>query len=54
MIRRLDEIREILEQRGEYGCFTQKYKRFQADVKKNRTIHGTETMEYLHFVRVQK
>jgi adenine-specific DNA-methyltransferase len=50
----LDTIREILSQRGEYGCFTQKYKRYQSDVEKNRTIHGTETMEYLHFVKVQK
>jgi adenine-specific DNA-methyltransferase len=47
----LDEIREILEQRGDYHCFTKKYKRFQADVESNRNIKGNETVEYLHYVK---
>jgi adenine-specific DNA-methyltransferase len=48
----LDDMREILEQRGEYRCFMKKYKRFQADVETNRNINGNETIEYLHYVKV--
>ena len=49
----LDDMRTILEQRGEYSCFMKKYKRFQADVKTNRNIKGNETIEYLHYVKVK-
>jgi len=49
----LDDMREILEQRGEYHCFMKKYKRFQADVETNRNIKGNETIEYLHYVKVK-
>ena len=48
----LDDMRVILEQRGEYSCFMKKYKRFQADVEANRNIKGNETIEYLHYVKV--
>ncbi|GHT34287.1 restriction endonuclease subunit M [Planctomycetales bacterium] len=47
----LDDIRDILSQRGQYHCFTKKYKRFQADVEANRNIKGNETVEYLHWVK---
>ncbi|MCL2744239.1 MAG: DNA adenine methylase [Planctomycetaceae bacterium] len=49
----LDDIREILEQRGDYRCFTKRYKRFQADAESNRNIKGDETIEYLHYVKVR-
>jgi adenine-specific DNA methylase len=49
----LDGIKSILEQRGEYYCFTKKYKRFQADLKTNRNIKGDETVEYLHYVKIK-
>ena len=49
----LDDMREILGQRGEYRCFMKKYKRFQADVEFNRNIKGNETIEYLHYVKIQ-
>jgi len=49
----LDDIRKILEQRGDYRCFTKRYKRFQADVQGNRNIKGNETVEYLHYVKVK-
>jgi adenine-specific DNA-methyltransferase len=49
----LDDIREILGQRGDYHCFTKRYKRFQADIESNRNIRGTETVEYLQYVKVK-
>jgi len=49
----LDDIKKILEQRGDYHCFTKRYKRFQADVQSNRNIKGNETVEYLHYVKVE-
>ena len=49
----LEDIREILEQRGSYRCFTKQYKRFQADIQTNRNIKGKETVEYLHYVEVK-
>jgi len=49
----LGDIRKILEQRGDYHCFTKRYKRFQADVQSNRNIKGNETVEYLHYVNVK-
>jgi adenine-specific DNA-methyltransferase len=50
----LDDIKEILEQRGDYHCFTKRYRRFQADVETNRNIKGNETVEYLHYVKVKR
>jgi len=49
----LDDIKDILGQRGNYHCFTKRYKRFQADVETNRNIKGNETIEYLHYVKVK-
>ena len=49
----LEDIRKILEQRGDYHCFTKRYKRFQADGQTNRNIKGNETVEYLHYVKVK-
>jgi adenine-specific DNA-methyltransferase len=49
----LEDIQEVLEQRGAYNCFMKKYKRFQADVEANRNIKGRETIEYLHYVKVK-
>jgi adenine-specific DNA-methyltransferase len=49
----LDDMREILKQRGEYSCFMKKHKRFQADMEANRNIKGNETVEYLHCVKVK-
>ena len=49
----LDDIRKILEQRGDYHCFTKRYKRFQADVQTHRNIKGNTTVEYLHYVNVK-
>jgi adenine-specific DNA-methyltransferase len=46
-----NDIKEILSSRGEYGVVEKKYKRFQADLDKNRNIHGNNTIEYLHYVR---
>lgn len=44
----LEDIREIMSERGEYGVFTQKYRRFKAD-NKRKYIDDTTT-EYLHYV----
>jgi adenine-specific DNA-methyltransferase len=49
----LDDIREILSLRGEYGCFTKRYRRFKADVDANRNTGETETVEYLHYVKIK-
>lgn len=48
-----DEIKEIMSQRGVYGCFEQRYSRFRADkASSNRKIKADYTMEYLHYVVV--
>lgn len=44
----LDEIKEIMSQRGEYGFFTQDYRRFKADA--GRSYTANRTVEYLHYV----
>lgn len=44
----LEDIKEIMSRRGEYGVFTQKYRRFKAD-NKRKYIDDTTT-EYLHYV----
>jgi len=46
----LDDIKEILGGRGEYGFFKREYSRFKAD--KNRKYRDNTTTEYLHFVKV--
>ena len=49
----LDEIREIMSTRGEYGVFEQKYQRFKADKTENRQHKQDFVVEYLHYVRVR-
>lgn len=45
----LDDIKEIMSLRGEYGFFTQEYNRFKAD--SNREYKANSTTEYLHYVK---
>jgi len=49
----LDEIREIMSSRGEYGVFEQKYQRFKADKTENRNHTQDSVIEYLHYVKVR-
>ncbi|GHV40273.1 restriction endonuclease subunit M [Synergistales bacterium] len=45
------DIREVMRTRGEYGVYTQEYKRFRADDDgANRKYAGDITYEYLHYV----
>ncbi len=44
----LEDIKEIMSMRGEYGHFTKEYNRFKAD--KNRNYKADKTVEYLHYV----
>ena len=46
----LDDIKEIMSSRGEYGYFTQEYNRFKADKDENRDFSSNKTLEYLHYV----
>lgn len=45
----LDTIKRIMSKYGEYGFYTQQYKRFKADKEENRNILTSSTLEYLHF-----
>lgn len=47
----LNDVREIMGSRGDYGVFTQEYNRFKAD--KNREYSASKTTEYLHWVKVK-
>lgn len=46
----LDDIKEIMSLRGEYGYFTKEYSRFKADKSINRKYSANKTTEYLHYV----
>lgn len=47
-----DDIREVMSERGEYGCFEQKYNRFKADKEsESRHITADFTKEYVHYVK---
>jgi len=46
----LDDIREIMSLRGEYGYFAKEYNRFKADKTENRNYKAKRTVEYLHYV----
>lgn len=48
----LEDIKEIMELRGEYGFFTKEYNRFKAD--KKREYKAEKTIEYLHYVVCKK
>ena len=50
----LEEIKEIMSTRGEYGLFQRDYQRFKADKTKNRKHKADKTIEYLHYVVVNK
>ncbi len=45
------DLKEILSVRGEYGIHKKEYKRFQADLEKNRNIGTNKTIECLHYVK---
>lgn len=46
-----DEIKDVMSQRGKYGCFEKEYNRFKADNEsENRHIKTNTTTEYLHYV----
>lgn len=44
-----EEIKRILTNKGEYGCFEQKYSRYKSDSK--RKYKANSTIEYLHFCK---
>ncbi|MDR1917364.1 MAG: DNA adenine methylase [Christensenellaceae bacterium] len=46
-----DELAKILSSRGEYGVILKDYRRFKADIEKNRNVGGNKTVEYLHYVK---
>jgi len=46
----LNDIKEIMSLRGEYGFFTKSYNRFKADKDNNRNYKADQTIEYLHYV----
>lgn len=46
----LDDVKEIMSSRGEYGYFTKDYHRFKAD--SGRDYAADSTVEYLHYVKV--
>ncbi|MBC6414286.1 MAG: DNA adenine methylase [Chromatiales bacterium] len=46
----LDDIKEIMSLRGEYGYFKKAYNRFKADKPENRNYSANKTVEYLHYV----
>lgn len=49
----LDDIREVMTLKWEYGVFEQKYQRFKADKSENRNHKQDSVIEYLHYVKVQ-
>lgn len=46
-----EDIKEVLSQKGNYGCFTKEYARFRAD--SNRDYKAHKTVEYLHYCEVK-
>ena len=49
----LEEIKEIMSTRGEYGVFEKKYQRFKADKTENREHKQDHVIEYLHYVKIE-
>lgn len=47
----LEDIKNIMSKYGKYDLFKQEYKRFKADVEKNRNIKASSTVEYLHWIK---
>jgi adenine-specific DNA-methyltransferase len=50
----LEEIREIMSTRWDYGVFEQKYQRFKADKTESRNHKKDFVVEYLHYVKVKR
>lgn len=50
----LEDIKEVMSTRGEYGFFTQEYGRFKADKSENRDYKKDSVLEYLHYVKITK
>ncbi len=50
----LDQIKEIMSKKGKYGHFEYKYSRFKADRDENRAYKSNHTIEYLHYLIVDK
>lgn len=48
----LEDIKEIMSTRWEYGFFTKKYNRFKADKDENREYKKNQVIEYLHYVKI--
>ena len=48
----MQEIENIMAQRGNYGLFTTKYSRFKADKTKNRNHKNDSVIEYLHYIKI--
>ncbi|NBR95045.1 MAG: modification methylase [Proteobacteria bacterium] len=48
----LNEIENIMSQRGKYGVFTTKYNRFKADKTNNRNHKNDSVIEYLHYIKI--
>lgn len=48
----LEDIKEIMSLRGEYGVLTREYRRFKADKTESRNHKKDSVMEYLHYVKV--
>jgi adenine-specific DNA-methyltransferase len=44
-----DDLKNILESKGQYGCFEQKYTRYKSDSK--RDYKAKYTIEYLHYCK---
>ncbi len=49
----LDDIKEIMSSRWEYGVFRKEYRRFKADRDENRNHKKDSVIEYLHYVKLQ-
>ncbi|PIE85247.1 modification methylase [Candidatus Gracilibacteria bacterium] len=48
-----DDIKKIMSERGKYGVFTKKYKRFKADKTEARNHKKDSVTEYLHYVVIK-
>lgn len=46
----MDEIKDIMSTKGEYGVFTKEYQRYKSDKDENRNHKDIQTFEYLHYV----
>jgi len=49
----LDDIKDIMSARWEYGVFKKEYRRFKADKTENRNHKKDSVIEYLHYVKIK-